>query len=233
MFTSRSKGGLFETSSPWRRIRPEVGSSNPAIIRRVVVLPEPDGPSIEKNSPSAISRSMPSTAVTWPSTASPPVLFATCLPVSPAKRLTTCSRRTAATGLPAGIAGRGSALTAAIGGLSRDGWAGVKERSGWFGTLPRAMAYVIAEPCIDLLDISCVSVCPVDCIHYEEGVDRKLFIDPNECIDCGACEPECPVNAIFPEDQVPAEWASYTQIDAVWFTDRAAARAAVDAAKPR
>ena len=73
------------------------------------------------------------------------------------------------------------------------------------------MAYVIAEPCIDVLDISCVSVCPVDCIHYEEGVDRKLFIDPNECIDCGACEPECPVNAIFPEDQVPAEWANYTR----------------------
>ena len=72
------------------------------------------------------------------------------------------------------------------------------------------MAYVIAEPCIDVLDISCVSVCPVDCIHYEEGVDRKLFIDPNECIDCGACEPECPVNAIFPEDQVPTEWANYT-----------------------
>jgi len=58
------------------------------------------------------------------------------------------------------------------------------------------MTYVIAEPCIDVLDISCVSVCPVDCIHYEEGVDRKLFIDPNECIDCGACEPECPNEAI-------------------------------------
>ena len=95
------------------------------------------------------------------------------------------------------------------------------------------MAYVIAEPCIDVLDISCVSVCPVDCIHYEEGVDRKLFIDPNECIDCGACEPECPVNAIFPEDQVPAEWSNFTPIDALWFTDRAAAREMVDAAKPR
>ena len=69
------------------------------------------------------------------------------------------------------------------------------------------MAYVIAEPCIDVLDISCVSVCPVDCIHYEEGTDRKLFIDPNECIDCGACEPECPVNAIFPEESLPPEWA--------------------------
>ena len=68
------------------------------------------------------------------------------------------------------------------------------------------MAYVIAEPCIDVLDVSCVSVCPVDCIHFEEGTDRKLFIDPNECIDCGACEPECPVNAIFPEESLPPEW---------------------------
>ena len=95
------------------------------------------------------------------------------------------------------------------------------------------MAYVIAEPCIDVLDISCVSVCPVDCIHYDEGTDRKLFIDPNECIDCGACEPECPVNAIFPEESLPAEWANYTAIDATWYTDKAAARAAVDALKPR
>ena len=86
------------------------------------------------------------------------------------------------------------------------------------------MTYVIAEPCIDVLDISCVSVCPVDCIHYEEGVDRKLFIDPNECIDCGACEPECPVNAIFPEESLPVEWAQYTQIDATWYTDKAAAQ---------
>jgi ferredoxin len=94
------------------------------------------------------------------------------------------------------------------------------------------MTYVIAEPCIDVLDISCVSVCPVDCIHYEEGVDRKLFIDPNECIDCGACEPECPVNAIFPEESLPPEWANYTVIDATWYTDKAAARAAVDELKP-
>ena len=72
------------------------------------------------------------------------------------------------------------------------------------------MTYVIAEPCIDVLDISCVSVCPVDCIHFDEGTDRKLFIDPNECIDCGACEPECPVNAIFPEESLPPEWANYT-----------------------
>src|SRR3954451_20291878 len=95
------------------------------------------------------------------------------------------------------------------------------------------MAYVIAEPCIDVLDISCVSVCPVDCIHYDEGTDRKLFIDPNECIDCGACEPECPVNAIFPEESLPTEWAQYTQIDATWYTDRAAAREEVDTQTPR
>ena len=69
------------------------------------------------------------------------------------------------------------------------------------------MTYVITEPCIDVLDQSCVSVCPVDCIHFDQGTDRMLAIDPDECIDCGACEPECPVNAIYPEDSVPAEWA--------------------------
>jgi ferredoxin len=95
------------------------------------------------------------------------------------------------------------------------------------------MTYVIAEPCVDVIDQSCVSVCPVDCIHFEEGVDRILFIDPDECIDCGACEPECPVNAIFPEESLPAEWASYTAINATWFSDRAAARVALDAVKPR
>ena len=96
-----------------------------------------------------------------------------------------------------------------------------------------SLTYVIAEPCIDVLDLSCVAVCPVDCIHFEEGVDRKLFIDPDECIDCGACEPECPVNAIFPEETLPAEWVKFTAMDATWYTDKAAARAAVDEAKPR
>ena len=92
------------------------------------------------------------------------------------------------------------------------------------------MTYIIAEPCIDIKDKSCVDVCPVDCIHE---IGRMLVIDPDECIDCGACEPECPVNAIFPEDQVPAEWSNYTTIDATWFANRDEARAAVDAAKPR
>ena len=54
------------------------------------------------------------------------------------------------------------------------------------------MTYIIAEPCIDIKDLSCVDVCPVDCIHTFE---RILVIDPEECIDCGACEPECPVEA--------------------------------------
>jgi ferredoxin len=94
------------------------------------------------------------------------------------------------------------------------------------------MAYVIAEPCVDTMDQACVSVCPVDCIHFDDGKDRTLYIDPNECIDCGACEPECPVNAIFAEDSVPAEWTNYTEINALWFTDKDAARALVEAAKP-
>ena len=94
------------------------------------------------------------------------------------------------------------------------------------------MPYIIAEPCISVKDKACVEVCPVDCIHYEQGVDRKLFIDPNECIDCGACEPECPVNAIYPEDSVPAEWVQYIELDARWFQDKQSARATVDELKP-
>ncbi len=94
------------------------------------------------------------------------------------------------------------------------------------------MTYVITEPCIDVLDKSCVDVCPVDCIHYEEGVDRKLYIDPDECIDCGACEPACPVTAIFAEDDVPEGQKEYIEIDALWFKDKAAARAKVEALKP-
>jgi len=69
------------------------------------------------------------------------------------------------------------------------------------------MAYIIAEPCIGTKDASCVAVCPVDCIY--EG-DDQYYINPDECIDCGACEPECPVEAIFADDSVPEQWASYT-----------------------
>jgi NAD-dependent dihydropyrimidine dehydrogenase PreA subunit len=79
-----------------------------------------------------------------------------------------------------------------------------------------AMTYVITEPCIGVKDASCVDVCPVDCIHATDD-DTMFFIDPEECIDCGACEPECPVTAIFAEDAVPEQWTNYIQINADYF----------------
>jgi ferredoxin len=94
------------------------------------------------------------------------------------------------------------------------------------------MTYVITEPCIDVLDKSCVEVCPVDCIHFDEGEDRMLYIDPDECIDCGACEPACPVTAIFAEDDVPDGMKDYTPLNAQWYKDKAAARAKVKQLKP-
>ena len=78
------------------------------------------------------------------------------------------------------------------------------------------MPFVIASACIDVKDTACLDVCPVDCI-YEGG--RTLYIHPEECIDCGACEPECPVEAIFEEGDVPAEWEEYIQINAQYFED--------------
>jgi ferredoxin len=85
------------------------------------------------------------------------------------------------------------------------------------------MAYIIAEPCISEKDRSCIDVCPVDCIHETE---KMLVIDPEECIDCGACEPECPVEAIFPEDSLPAKWASFAVVNAAWGAGGEAAVAA-------
>lgn len=90
------------------------------------------------------------------------------------------------------------------------------------------MAYVITEPCIGTKDRSCVDVCPVDCIHDDgDEVDKMLYIDPDECIDCGACEPACPVNAIFAEDDVPDNMKAYIEINALWYKDKDAARAKV------
>ena len=78
------------------------------------------------------------------------------------------------------------------------------------------MTYVVTETCIDLKDKSCIEVCPVDCIH-EADEDRMVYIDPEECIDCGACEPVCPVEAIFEEAAVPDKWKQFIQIDADWY----------------
>ena len=85
------------------------------------------------------------------------------------------------------------------------------------------MAYIIADPCVSTCDTACVEVCPVDCIHgpdNKEGAgaeakepgfdptDKQLYIDPEECIDCGACEPECPVEAIHSDTEEGMEkWA--------------------------
>jgi NAD-dependent dihydropyrimidine dehydrogenase PreA subunit len=79
------------------------------------------------------------------------------------------------------------------------------------------MTYVITEACIGIKDASCVDVCPVDCIH--EGEDQ-FFIDPDECIECAACEPECPVNAIFAEEDLPEAMKRYTEINAQFFLNR-------------
>ncbi|HEY7909544.1 MAG: 4Fe-4S dicluster domain-containing protein [Thermomicrobiales bacterium] len=78
------------------------------------------------------------------------------------------------------------------------------------------MAYIIAEPCIGVKDASCVEVCPVDCIHATDE-DDMYYIDPNECIDCGVCAPECPVEAIFFEPDLPDEWKRFIQINADYF----------------
>jgi len=72
------------------------------------------------------------------------------------------------------------------------------------------MAYVVTEPCIKCKFTDCVAVCPVDCFYEGENM---LVINPDECIDCGACEPECPVNAIYEEDDVPSEYKEYVKLN--------------------
>ena len=78
------------------------------------------------------------------------------------------------------------------------------------------VTYVIAEPCVDLKDKACIEECPVDCIY--EG-KRSLYIQPDECVDCGACEPVCPVEAIFYEDDTPAQWKDYYRANVDFFTE--------------
>ncbi|MEN9698308.1 MAG: Ferredoxin [Actinomycetota bacterium] len=78
------------------------------------------------------------------------------------------------------------------------------------------MTYVIAQPCVDVKDKSCIEECPVDCIY--EGA-RMLYIHPDECVDCGACEPVCPVEAIYYEDDVPANWKEFGDSNAAFFVE--------------
>jgi ferredoxin len=86
------------------------------------------------------------------------------------------------------------------------------------------MVFIICEPCVGVCDTACVEVCPVDCIHPDEGfkkgddpTGKMLYIDPEECIGCGLCEPECPVEAIFDEDEVPAYWKDYIKKNYTYF----------------
>jgi NAD-dependent dihydropyrimidine dehydrogenase PreA subunit len=81
------------------------------------------------------------------------------------------------------------------------------------------VAYVIAQPCIGVKDTACVDACPVDCIHPakrepEFDGETQLYIDPSECIDCGACVPVCPGAAIFAREDLPREWEPYAEINA-------------------
>ncbi|MBC8523066.1 ferredoxin family protein [PVC group bacterium] len=84
------------------------------------------------------------------------------------------------------------------------------------------MTHIIAEPCIGTKDTACVDVCPVDCIlpmSDDDGFEdvEMLYIDPDICIDCGLCIDECPVQAIFAEEDLPEEWHKYIQINADYF----------------
>jgi len=78
------------------------------------------------------------------------------------------------------------------------------------------MTYVIAEPCIDVMDRACVAACPADCIY--EG-ERMLYINPDECVDCGACEPVCPTEGIFYELDVPKKWRPFIAANADFFAE--------------
>lgn len=70
---------------------------------------------------------------------------------------------------------------------------------------------VVTQPCHDCKYTDCVTVCPVDCFYQD---DKMLYIDPEECIDCGACIPECPVEAIFTDNDVPSQWQEYIDLNA-------------------
>ena len=84
------------------------------------------------------------------------------------------------------------------------------------------MTYIIAEPCIGTKDTACVDACPGDCIHprkdeAEFETEEMLYIDPDECIDCGACVPVCPVSAIFEADELPDQWEEFAERNAAYY----------------
>ncbi|PKL30891.1 MAG: ferredoxin [Spirochaetae bacterium HGW-Spirochaetae-10] len=91
------------------------------------------------------------------------------------------------------------------------------------------MPFIITKACEGVCDTACVDVCPVDCIHPtkeewpSKGYDpanlagKQIYINPEECIDCGACEPACPVQAIFPEDEVPSDMVSYIEKNKAYY----------------
>jgi NAD-dependent dihydropyrimidine dehydrogenase PreA subunit len=93
------------------------------------------------------------------------------------------------------------------------------------------MAFVICEPCVDVKDTACVQVCPVDCIYDFDG-ERQLYIHPTECIDCAACQPECPVQAIFPEAEVPSQWHVYIERNRSIFETRSLEAPAAASGRP-
>jgi len=78
------------------------------------------------------------------------------------------------------------------------------------------MAYVITEPCVGVKDKACVEVCPMDCIH-DTPDSPQMFINPNECTSCGACEVECPVGAIYEDLFVPEKWRHSIELNAAFF----------------
>lgn len=87
------------------------------------------------------------------------------------------------------------------------------------------MSYVITAPCINTRDVSCVEVCPMDCIHPAPGepgheTARQLFIDPEECIACDACVEVCPVGAPFPIPDVPREYRDFVALAEAYFAER-------------
>lgn len=93
------------------------------------------------------------------------------------------------------------------------------------------MAYVIAEPCIDVKDTACLVACPVDCIHprkseTEFAEARQLYIYPDDCICCGACVPACLVSAIYLEEDLPDKWRDFARVNREHLTELASGREA-------